>query len=181
MNAIRARLAHMGIFVRDREKMVKFYTDVLGLMVTDEGRGARRRMHLTFMSADPDEHHQVVLVTGRPEDSGFNPINQVSFLVESLGQLREVHQRALDRGATAMRTVSHGNAWSIYFLDPEGNALEAYLHTPFYVPQPHGEPLDLEKSDDEILHATEAACAKDPGFMSRARRLRRRCERGWRA
>ena len=21
-------------------------------------------------------------------------------------------------------------------------------------------------SDDEILHATEAACAKDPGFMS---------------
>jgi len=30
-----------------------------------------------------------------------------------------------------------------------------------------GEPLDLGKSDDEILHATEAACAKDPGFMPR--------------
>jgi len=35
------------------------------------------------------------------------------------------------------------------------------------VPQPHGEPLDLGKSDDEILHATEAACAKNPGFMPR--------------
>ena len=45
--------------------------------------------------------------------------------------------------------------------------MEAYLHTPFYVPQPHGEPLDLGKTDDEILHATEAACAKDPGFMPR--------------
>jgi len=167
MNAIRARLAHMGIFVRDREKMVKFYSDVLGLLVTDEGETSTGGVHLTFMSADPGEHHQVVLVTGRPEDSGFNPINQVSFLVESLAQLREVHRRALDRGATAMRTVSHGNAWSIYFLDPEGNRLEAYLHTPFYVPQPHGEPLDLEKSDDEILHATEAACAKNPGFMPR--------------
>jgi len=167
MNAIRARLAHMGIFVRDREKMVKFYSDVLGLLVTDEGETSTGGVHLTFMSADPGEHHQVVLVTGRPEDSGFNPINQVSFLVESLAQLREVHRRALDRGATAMRTVSHGNAWSIYFLDPEGNRLEAYLHTPFYVPQPHGEPLDLEKSDDEIMHATEAACAKDPGFMPR--------------
>ena len=167
MNAIRARLAHMGIFVRDREKMVKFYTEVLGLVVTDEGRGGAPGTHLTFMSADPGEHHQVVLVTGRPEDSGFNPINQVSFLVELLAQLREVHRRALDRGATAMRTVSHGNAWSIYFLDPEGNRLEAYLHTPFYVPQPHGEPLDLGMSDDEILHATEAACAKDPGFMPR--------------
>jgi catechol 2,3-dioxygenase len=78
-----------------------------------------------------------------------------------------VHRRALEHGATAMRTVSHGNAWSAYFLDPEGNRLEAYLHTPFYVPQPHGEPLDLGKTDDEILHATEAACAKDPGFMPR--------------
>ena len=167
MSAIRARLAHMGIFVRDRGKMVKFYTDVLGLMVTDEGETNAGGTHLTFMSADPEEHHQVVLVTGRPEDTGFNPINQVSFLVDSLEQLREVHRRALEHGATAMRTVSHGNAWSAYFLDPEGNRLEAYLHTPFYVPQPHGEPLDLGKSDDEILHATEAACAKDPGFMPR--------------
>lgn len=167
MNAIRARLAHMGIFVRDREKMVKFYTDVLGLMVTDEGDPGSGT-HLTFMSADPGEHHQVVLVTGRPEDNGFNPINQVSFLINSLSELREVHERALANGATAMRTVSHGNAWSIYFLDPEGNWLEAYMHTPFYVPQPHGVPLDLSLSDEEILHATEAACAKDPGFMPRA-------------
>jgi catechol 2,3-dioxygenase len=167
MNAIRARLAHMGIFVRDRGKMVKFYTDVLGLMITDQGETSAGGTHLTFMSADPGEHHQVVLVTGRPEDTGFNPINQVSFLVDSLEQLREVHRRALEHGATAMRTVSHGNAWSAYFLDPEGNRLEAYLHTPFYVPQPHGEPLDLGKTDDEILHATEAACAKDPGFMPR--------------
>ena len=40
MNKIRARLAHMGIFVRDREKMVKFYTDVLGLMITDQGESS---------------------------------------------------------------------------------------------------------------------------------------------
>ena len=168
MNAIRARLAHMGIFVRDRETMVQFYTEVLGLMVTDQGPGRAPGMHLTFMSADPGEHHQVVLVTGRPEDSGFNPINQVSFLVDLLAQLREVHRRALAHGATDLRLVSHGNAWSIYFRDPEGNTLEAYLHTPFHVPQPHGEPLDLSLSDEEILRATEAACAKDPGFMPRA-------------
>lgn len=167
MTAVRAKLAHMGIFVRDRAKMVKFYTDVLGLVVTDQGESSGAGAHLTFMSADPGEHHQVVLVTGRPEDTGFNPINQVSFLISSLTELREVHKRALANGATAMRTVSHGNAWSIYFLDPEGNRLEAYMHTPFYVPQPHGEPLDLSKSDDQIMRETEAACTKDPGFMPR--------------
>ena len=146
--------------------MQRFYTEVLGLMVTDQGEG-RGGMHLTFMSASPANHHQVVLVTGRPDTGGFNPINQISFLVDSLADLREVHRRALALGATEMRPVSHGNAWSIYFKDPEGNTVEAYLDTPFHVPQPHGEPLDLAKSDEEILRETEAACRKDPGFMPR--------------
>jgi catechol 2,3-dioxygenase len=166
MNSIRAKLAHVGVFVRERDKMVNFYQDVLGLMVTDQG-DTKAGPHLTFMSADPAEHHQVVLVTGRPDGTGFNPINQISFLVTSLTELREVHRRALASGAREMRPVSHGNAWSIYFLDPEGNRLEAYMHTPFHVPQPHGEPLDLSLSDDDILRATEASCAKEPGFMPR--------------
>jgi catechol 2,3-dioxygenase len=43
--------------------------------------------------------------------------------------------------------------------------VEAYLDTPFHVPQPHGKPLDLSKSDEQILRETEAACRQDPGFM----------------
>ena len=144
MANIRARLAHMGIYVQDRDKMEQFYTEVLGLMVTDRGEG-RSGMHLTFMSANPQNHHQVVLVTGRPDTSGFNPIQQISFMVDSLADLREVHNRALSLGATEMRPVTHGNAWSVYFKDPEGNTVEAYLDTPFHVPQPHGKPLDLDQ------------------------------------
>jgi catechol 2,3-dioxygenase len=133
-------------------------------MVTDSGT-ARSGMELTFMSSNPGNHHQLVIVGGRPDTSGFNPINQISFMVDSLSDLREVHRRALDNGASDMRVTSHGNAWSCYFKDPEGNTVEAYLDTPFHVPQPHGEPLDLTKSDDEILRETEAACRADPGFM----------------
>jgi hypothetical protein len=36
---------------------------------------------------------------------------------------------------------------------------------PFYVPQPHVDPLDLDKSDEEIMRETEAVCRRDPGFM----------------
>jgi catechol 2,3-dioxygenase len=122
-------------------------------------------MDLTFMSANPGNHHQLVLVSGRPDTSGFNPINQISFMVDSLADLRVVHRRALDNGATGMRVVSHGNAWSCYFKDPEGNTVEAYLDTPFHVPQPYGEALDLTKSDAEIMRETEAACRAEPGFM----------------
>jgi len=164
MAKIRARLAHMGIYVQDRDRMEQFYTNVLGLMVTDQGEG-RAGMHLTFMSGNSQNHHQLVLVTGRPDTSGFNPIQQMSFMVDTLGDLREVHKRALELGATEMRPISHGNAWSIYFKDPEGNTVEAYLDTPFHVPQPHGKPLDLSKSDEQIVRETEEACRADPGFM----------------
>lgn len=164
MTAIRAQLAHIGIYVHDKPRMIDFYTSVLGLMVTDSGV-ARSGMDLTFLSANPGNHHQVVLVSGRPDTSGFNPINQLSFMVGSLGELRETHRHALEKGATEMRTINHGNAWSCYFKDPEGNVLETYLDTPFHVPQPHGDPLDLTKSDDEIMRETEAVCRQDPGFM----------------
>lgn len=164
MTTIRARLAHVGIYAHDKPKLEHFYSTVLGLVVTDHGK-ARSGMELTFMSANPSNHHQLVLVSGRPDTSGFNPINQISFMVNSLADLRVVHRRALDNGATEMRVTSHGNAWSCYFKDPEGNVVEAYLDTPFHVPQPHGEPLDLSKSDEAIYQETEAACRADPGFM----------------
>ncbi len=164
MTSIHARLAHVGIYAHDKPLLEHFYSTVLGLMVTDSGAG-RAGMELTFLSASAGNHHQLVLVSGRPDTSGFNPINQISFMVDSLADLRVVHRRALDNGASDMRVTSHGNAWSCYFKDPEGNTVEAYLDTPFHVPQPHGEPLDLSKSDDEILRETEASCREKPGFM----------------
>lgn len=164
MGAIHAKLAHVGIYAHDKPRLETFYTTVLGLVITDKGTG-RAGVELTFLSSSPDNHHQFVLVSGRPEPSGFNPINQISFLVDSLADLRVVHRRALDHGATDMRVTSHGNAWSCYFKDPEGNTVEAYLDTPFHVPQPFGEPLDLTRSDAEILRETEASCRADPGFM----------------
>ena len=167
MTTIRAQLTHVGIYVREIAVMEKFYTEVLGLIITDSGVSPRNNAHLTFMSADPRTHHQVVLVTGRPEDARFSTVNQMSFTVGSLAELREVRDRALAHGATGMRVTTHGNAWSIYFLDPEGNTVEAYLDSPFHVPQPHGAPFDLDASDEEILRATEAHCRQDPAYMPR--------------
>lgn len=165
MGKLHARLAHVGIYAHDKPLLERFYTTVLGLVVTDSG-AARSGMELTFLSGSADNHHQLVLVSGRPDTAGFNPINQISFMVDSLSDLRLVHRSALDNGATAMHVTCHGNAWSCYFKDPEGNTVEAYLDTPFHVPQPYGEPFDLSKPDDVIMRETEAACREVPGFMT---------------
>jgi catechol 2,3-dioxygenase len=164
MGSIHARLAHVGAYAHNQALLEKFYTTFLGLMITDKGVG-RAGVELTFMSGNPDNHHQFVLVSGRPDTAGFNPIQQMSFMVDSLSELREVHNRALENGATGMRITCHGNAWSCYFQDPEGNTVEAYLDTPYHVPQPHGAAFDLQSSDDEILKWTEAHCRESPGFM----------------
>ena len=64
-----------------------------------------------------------------------------------------------------MRVVTHGNAWSCYFTDPEGNTVEAYLDTPWHVPQPHGAPFDIAAPEAEIVAWTEAHARATPGFM----------------
>ncbi len=167
-----ARLTHMGLYVHDLERMVGFFTEVLGMIVADRGPGRTPGTEMAFLTADPACHHQVVLVSGRPDTAGYNPINQISFTVQSLAELRAVRDRGLARGASGLRQTSHGNAWSIYFRDPEGNTIEAYLDTPFHVPQPRGDAFDLDQPDAEILAATEAACRADPGFMLRSDYMR---------
>jgi catechol 2,3-dioxygenase len=117
-----------------------------------------------------------VLASGRPQDATFSTVMQASFAVGTLDDLRAVRAKALANGAAALRALDHGNAWSIYFKDPEGNTVEVYLDKPFNVPQPHGDPLDLDKTDEEILRTTEAACRNDQGFMTREEYVRRRAK-----
>ena len=67
-DAIHPRLTHTGIYVPDVSKMVDFSTRALGLIVAD--RGPAGAGELAFLSAVPNEHHQLVLVSGRaPEGS----------------------------------------------------------------------------------------------------------------
>ena len=71
-------------------------------------------------------------------------------------------------GIEQFRVVTHGNAWSIYFADPEGNRVEAFVDTPWHTPQPVVEPFDIEAPVATIERETEALCRSLPGFMSRA-------------
>jgi catechol 2,3-dioxygenase len=157
------QLSHFGIFVRDIDAMTRFYTQVFGLRLTDTGVGRNFKFQLNFLSGSPSQHHQLVLAGGRNADTP-STVMQLSFKVGAIDDLRRVRTAALAGGATQMRGMNHGNALSIYFADPEDNTVEVYLDTPWYVPQPHGDPLDLDLSDDELWAQTEAACRADPGF-----------------
>jgi catechol 2,3-dioxygenase len=161
----RPTLSHFGIFVTDVARMTAFYTQVFGLTVTDRGVGRTFKNELVFMSATPDQHHQLVLASGRPPEATFSTVMQMSFKVPSIQHIRDAQSAALALGASSMRNLNHGNALSIYFSDPEGNTVEVYVDTPWQVSQPHGNPLDLSKSDEALMRETEAICRADPTFM----------------
>ena len=130
MGAIHARLAHVGIYAHDKPLLERFYTTVLGLMVTDSGP-ARSGMELTFMSGNPGNHHQLVLVSGRPDTTWFNPIQQISFMVDSLADLAGgARPGAGKRGDRHACHDARQRPGPCYFKDPEGNTVEAYLDTP---------------------------------------------------
>ena len=77
--------------------------------------------------------------------------------MDSLAELKAFHRVFKQEGVRIQRTVSHGNAFGMYALDPEDNTIEVYYKTGFPVPQPHGEPIDLEASDEELLTVARAA------------------------
>ncbi len=158
------RLAHFGLACFDIERMIDFYSAVFDLQLTDRGVGFTFPYPLAFMSARPDQHHQLALAQNRPAGAP-STVMQVSFKIDTLDELREAQRRALAQGATKMRGLNHANAISIYCLDPEENTLEVYLDTPWYVKQPHGDPLDLTRPDAEIWAETERVAKADPTFM----------------
>lgn len=165
---MRPQLKHVGIYVHDIDRMESFYTRVFNLVVTDRGQVPRlNNRKIVFMSAAADAHHQFVLLAGKDPASGPSVVFQFSFYLESLSELRTIRDRLQAEGASDIKAICHGNAWSVYAQDPEGNGLEAYLDTPWHVPQPHGVPFDLSQSDEAITAQTLAHVKATPGFRHR--------------
>jgi catechol 2,3-dioxygenase len=153
-------LSHIGIFVTDMDRMRDFYTGLLGFKVMDQGE-LRKGTRLTFLSKDPKDHHQIVLVSGRQKGTP-STINQITFRVASIKDVRAMHDLLVASNVEGVDPVDHGNAWSVYFLDPEGNRLEFFCDTPWYVAQPRRARLDFSLSDQEIEEATRKSLANDP-------------------
>ena len=154
-------LSHIGLFVTDMQRMRDFYIRLLGFKVMDEGALRKGSPRLTFLSKDPKDHHQIVLVEGR-EPGTRSTVNQITFRVASIREVRKMHDLAVANNVQGVDPVDHGNAWSVYFLDPEGNRLEFFCDTPWYVAQPHRVVLDFSLSDREIEAATHKRIAQDP-------------------
>ena len=102
-------LGHVGLFCNDLPKMRDFYARVLGLTISDEdmARG------ICFLSAAPEaEHHELALVQAREAGQKTHNVQQVSFKVKTLDDVRAFYHRLKQEGMKIDRTVTHGIACS---------------------------------------------------------------------
>lgn len=157
-----AELGHVGFWVDDLELMRRFYTEMLGLTITDED--AEKGM--VFLSSRPDiEHHELVLARGRTAPADVKLVQQVSFRIDSVESLLDFHRRFKEAGVRVQQEVTHGNAYGIYFWDPEGNRIEVYYRVPLDVRQPFRKDLNLDQPlEDVIAEADRLLADGGPAF-----------------
>ena len=120
------QLGHVVLNVRDRERSERFYTEVLGLPVA-------ARMDappMTFFTLG--DHHDFAIAEVGPEapDATANSpgLAHVAFKVgNTTDDLRRAKLDLEALGVEIVFTFDHTVSQSIYFTDPDGNAIEVYV------------------------------------------------------
>ena len=119
------KLGHVGIYAQDLDALKAFYRDVVGLQVSDEDDG----LGAVFMSSNPEEEHHEFAIFRANGQTGSN-VQQLSFSCASYEDITGYYERFKKAQTKIDRVVTHGNAVSIYFYDPDDNLLEIVWERP---------------------------------------------------
>lgn len=136
-----ARLGHVGIAVADLDRSIAFYTEVLGMRLTELFRyGEDQVGHGTAVLAgafvrgwEDTIHHRISIFTLRdPSVQQANAralgLHHIAFEMDSSADLIDLYRRfgQLDVPIVNARIGGPGNQPRFYGLDPDGNLLEFY-------------------------------------------------------
>jgi catechol 2,3-dioxygenase len=164
------RLGHVGLAVRDMDRMVEFYRTVLDMQVSDRmayPNGAPL-VEGTWLRCNSD-HHVLALFTPRAPASGETPgaygLHHIAFELASLEELRRAARCVTEHHGPprAVRQGGPGCQVRVYFPDPEGNLVELYWALDQVGwdgrsrPYPPIEDVDLETFDVDAFLAWKAS------------------------
>jgi catechol 2,3-dioxygenase len=159
--------SHCVVRCRDLEAMVAFYSETLGFQIADRGTlGADTE--IVFLSGSSSDHHQIAFLQSRGDEDASS-LEHMAFRVESLDDVKAMAAKVgADDRVGFSAPLTHGNAVSVYFADPEGNGIEVFCDSPWHVQQPQLRGWDPEQSNDEVLAVIESEFVDEPGFMAMA-------------
>jgi catechol 2,3-dioxygenase len=123
VTGIPKQLGHVALRVRDVEKAVEFYSDVLGLTL-------RRRMRgIAFLGIREDTSHELALMPLPADAADPDPTRvgmyHFAWEMDSFESLKLLHDRLLAKNVRIAGYSPDPNSANVMFFDPEGNEMEA--------------------------------------------------------
>ncbi|ASU38244.1 glyoxalase [Herbaspirillum sp. meg3] len=149
------RLGHLVLAVRDIQASVKFYTEILGLQVSDWISD-----QMVFLRAGTD-HHDLAL-SQIPKDSpdiddlprySRPGMEHFSYLVEDRAEMDRAAEFLQEKGVEIVRGIGkHGPGENLFlvFKDPDGNNVEIYCEMTQITPETKYEPKVWERNIDSF-------------------------------
>jgi catechol 2,3-dioxygenase len=122
------RVGHVVLKVRDLDRSLAFYRDLIGFRVSSEMSNV-----MIFLTATGESHHDLALL--RVGDSAPSPLPSAVGLYHVAIQLadweaiRAAHRLLAERGLLK-GTADHGVTKSLYTVDPDGNEIELFCDAP---------------------------------------------------
>ncbi|HUF07557.1 MAG TPA: VOC family protein [Candidatus Binatia bacterium] len=122
------RIGHVVLKVRDLDRSLAFYRDLLGFRVTSEMSNV-----MIFLSATGEHHHDLALL--RVGDSAPSPVAtavglyHVAIELADWDAVKAAHALLAERGLLK-GSADHGVTRSLYTADPDGNEIELYCDAP---------------------------------------------------
>jgi catechol-2,3-dioxygenase len=149
-----SKFAHVVYNTHRYEEMIDWYARVF------EARVQHRDDRLAFLTYD-DEHHRFAFLNlgpagGADADRSTNAVgvNHLAYTWNGVGELVDTYKRLQGLGILPWRPIRHGLTLSLYYRDPDGNALEfqtdlmgaeeasAFMRSEAFDRNPIGEPFD---------------------------------------
>ena len=125
-------LWHVVLFVRDIEKSVHFYRDILGFKPVE---GVSDRQGAALFSSGRTHHELLLIEVGptaplppRGRRAGLYHIGLK--IGDTLDELRAAKAELQAAGVTIVGQSDHNVSKSLYLLDPDGNEIEVFIDDP---------------------------------------------------
>ena len=122
------RIGHVVLKVRDLDRSLAFYRDLLGFQVSSEMSNV-----MIFLTATGQNHHDLGLL--RVGDQAPSPLAtsvglyHLAVQLPDMDAVRAAHALLSERGLLK-GAADHGVSRSVYTADPDGNEIELYCDAP---------------------------------------------------